>query len=290
VPTQAVVGYIGIVSLRHLLVVGEVPLVRESLATLLARPDHSLQAVNKGAEALECLRAEPYDLVLAGQGSNGNDPIKLLRRLHAVRPETKVIVSGDPNPSRALGAIRARAYGYVHTPLTEMHAYEMVQQALDAVSWQDDLRVISARPEWITLDIQCKLEAAERVTHLIRELTADLESGKREDFAAAFRELLFNGIEHGGNSNPRKRVRVSLLYLPDSFVVHMRDPGKGFSLSKLQHAAVCNPDDSPTRHVEIRAEQGQRPGGFGILMARSLVDQLLYNERGNEVVFVKKIT
>jgi anti-sigma regulatory factor (Ser/Thr protein kinase) len=70
----------------------------------------------------------------------------------------------------------------------------------------------------------------------------------------------------------------------------MRDPGKGFSLAAIRHAAVCNPEDSPTRHVEIRAEQGQRPGGFGILMASKLVDELLYNERGNEVMFVKNLT
>jgi hypothetical protein len=30
-----------------------------------------------------------------------------------------------------------------------------------------------------------------------------------------------------------------------------------------------------------------RPGGFGILMAKKLVDELLYNEQGNEVLLVK---
>jgi anti-sigma regulatory factor (Ser/Thr protein kinase) len=42
--------------------------------------------------------------------------------------------------------------------------------------------------------------------------------------------------------------------------------------------------------VEVRAERGQRPGGFGILMTRSLVDELVYNQRGNEVLFVKYLT
>jgi anti-sigma regulatory factor (Ser/Thr protein kinase) len=32
---------------------------------------------------------------------------------------------------------------------------------------------------------------------------------------------------------------------------------------------------------------GLRPGGFGLLMARQMVDELLYNEAQNEVVFVK---
>ena len=39
--------------------------------------------------------------------------------------------------------------------------------------------------------------------------------------------------------------------------------------------------------MEVRVESGHRPGGFGILMSRNLVDELVYNERGNAVLFVK---
>lgn len=37
----------------------------------------------------------------------------------------------------------------------------------------------------------------------------------------------------------------------------------------------------------MREEQGLRPGGFGILLAEQLVDQLIYGEDGNEVLLVK---
>jgi anti-sigma regulatory factor (Ser/Thr protein kinase) len=30
-----------------------------------------------------------------------------------------------------------------------------------------------------------------------------------------------------------------------------------------------------------------RPGGFGMLIVRQIVDELVYNERGNEVLMVK---
>jgi anti-sigma regulatory factor (Ser/Thr protein kinase) len=30
-----------------------------------------------------------------------------------------------------------------------------------------------------------------------------------------------------------------------------------------------------------------RPGGFGILLTRSFVDELLYNEKGNEALLIK---
>ncbi len=186
--------------------------------------------------------------------------------------------------------MRAHAYGYVHKPLAIGPLAEMVQHALEAPVWQDDIKILSARPEWVTVDLGATLNAAERTVHLFRELEADLPAQICEDVSAAFRELLLNAIEHGAKGDPHKRVRVSFLRTSRSLAVHIQDPGKGFSLDTISHAAVCNPDDCPTRHVEIRAEQGQRPGGFGILMARNLVDELLYNERGNQVVFVKYLT
>jgi hypothetical protein len=37
----------------------------------------------------------------------------------------------------------------------------------------------------------------------------------------------------------------------------------------------------------VRQQKGLRPGGFGLLLAKANVDDLLYNEAQNEVVFVK---
>jgi anti-sigma regulatory factor (Ser/Thr protein kinase) len=39
--------------------------------------------------------------------------------------------------------------------------------------------------------------------------------------------------------------------------------------------------------MRTRADKGLRPGGFGLLMTRTLVDELIWNEAHNEVVFVK---
>ena len=207
--------------------------------------------------------------------------------MRAIRPEAQVIVTGDANPERVLEAIRERAFSYLHKPLTSSVVTDLVQQALDAHSGKDDIRIISARPDWITLDVRCRLETAERTTHFLKEMLADLPAHSTEDILAAFRELLMNAIEHGGKSNPKKRTRVSLLRTSKALIVHIHDPGPGFSLDLLPHAAISNPVDSPIRHVEIRAEEGRRPGGFGILMTRNLVDDLLYNERPNAVLFVK---
>lgn len=274
-------------SAPSLLLIDSDPAVHELLSGFLKGEGRNIQNAYDGKEAVEQLRHAPFDVVIAGQGRNGYDGLKLIRRVRAIRPEARVIITGERSPERVVGAIRQHAFSYVHTPLSGHVIADLVLQALDARSAKDDIRVISARPEWITLDVRCKLDATDRTTHFLKEILADLASQICEDVAAAFRELLMNAIEHGGHSNPKKRCRVSLLRTPKSLIVHIHDPGPGFSLDLLPHAAISNPDDSPIRHVEIRAEEGRRPGGFGILMTRNLVDELLYNERGNAVLFVK---
>jgi anti-sigma regulatory factor (Ser/Thr protein kinase)/CheY-like chemotaxis protein len=270
-----------------LLLVDADPDVHRLLTGLLKREDRNIQDVYDGREALDRVRGAPYDLVVANQGGNGLDGLKLLRCLRAIRPETKVILTGEPDPARVIGAIRERAYSYFHKPLPERPLADMVQQALESSSWRDDIRMLSARPDWIALDVRCKLEAVERMTHFLREAETDFPAQAREDIAAAFRELLLNAVEYGGGSDPGKRVRVSLVRTARSLIVRIQDPGKGFSMGLLPHAAISNPDDAPIRHLEVRTKHGQRPGGFGILMTRNLVDELVYNQQGNEVLFVK---
>ena len=274
-------------SSRRLLLVDADPDVHHLLTDLLKREDRGIQDAYDAGEALDRVRAAPYDLVVAGQGGNGFDGLKLLRRMRGIRPEIKVILTGEENPARVIRAIRERAYSYFHKPFSEGPLADMVQQALESSSWRDDIKMISARPDWITLDVRCKLEAAERMTHFLREVEAGLPPLAREDIAAAFRELLLNAVEHGGGSNPGKRVHISLVRTARSLIVRIQDPGKGFSMDLLPHAAISNPDDAPIQHVEVRTKRGQRPGGFGILMTRNLVDELVYNQRGNEVLFVK---
>lgn len=272
---------------RSLLLIDADPAVQGHLSDILKRDDREIRQVSGGKEALDLLRTGPFDLVLAGQGNNGFDGLAWLRRVRSVRPATKVILTGESDPQRILAAIRQRAFGYLHRPLAPGPLGELVQQALDSDVWQDDIRVVSARPEWITLDVRCKMDAADRTTHFLREITAHLSAQAGDDISSAFRELLMNAIEHGGRNDPNKRVRTSILHTSRSIIVHIHDPGTGFSLDFLPHAAISNPADSPIRHVEVRAEEGRRPGGFGILLTKNLVDDLLYNERGNAVLFVK---
>ena len=101
------------------------------------------------------------------------------------------------------------------------------------------------------------------------------------------RELLLNAIEHGGNFDPQKYVELSYVRTKRAVACRVKDPGEGFSFEEISHAAVSNPIDDPLRHLQHREAGNLRPGGFGILASRNMVDELMYNEKGNEVILIK---
>jgi anti-sigma regulatory factor (Ser/Thr protein kinase) len=139
----------------------------------------------------------------------------------------------------------------------------------------------------VELLVPCDRESAERIQDFLARLDADLPEDVRIAVGQAFRELLMNAIEWGGGLDPRQSVRISCLRARRMLLYRIADPGKGFRFDELSHAALSNPPDRPMEHALTREQKGMRPGGFGLLLARAVVDELLYNEAQNEVVFVK---
>jgi anti-sigma regulatory factor (Ser/Thr protein kinase) len=198
-----------------------------------------------------------------------------------------VLMTVANTPENIVRAIRERAFSYFSKPFTVNAVTDMVERALSGSDAEDDIQVLSARPHWLGLRLRCKLETAGRIVQFIRELGMDLPAAEQEHVTTAFREILLNAIEHGGGGNPDKRVIITYVRTKRAALYYVRDPGKGFSFEQLAHAAVSNPEDSPVEHAEVREKLGMRPGGFGILMTRELVDELIYNEHGNEVLLIK---
>ena len=152
------------------------------------------------------------------------------------------------------------------------------------------VEVVSVLPEWVELHVPCDLAVISPLQELVTQLEAGLSREVGEAISCAFREMLCNAVEYGGHLDPEALVEVRLIRLKHAFICRIKDPGDGFELSNLDHAAINNPNDNPVRHAFVREEKGLRGGGFGILLASQLVDDLVYNERHNEVLFIKYLS
>jgi anti-sigma regulatory factor (Ser/Thr protein kinase) len=152
---------------------------------------------------------------------------------------------------------------------------------------KQDLPVSRAERPWIELMVPCTREAAEGTVRFISQIDGDLDVDVRDSIDMAFRELLLNAVEWGGTLDAAKRVRVVRARAHGVLIYRISDPGPGFRFDDLPHAAVAHPDESAIAHMQVRENTGRRAGGFGLLIVRAIADELIYNERGNEVTFVK---
>ena len=150
--------------------------------------------------------------------------------------------------------------------------------------------VVSAVPEWVELRVPCVLGAILPLEKLLTQLDADLPQKIGEAISYACREMLSNAVEYGCRLNPAERVEIRFVRLKRALICRIKDPGNGFDPTRLGYAAINNPNDDPLHHVFVREEKGLRAGGFGILLTSQLVDELVYNERHNEVLFVKYLS
>ena len=275
-------------SVRRILVLGRDPNVLGWLRDAALGTQCVMEQCDGSAEALRRLRRRAFDVVLTSPRATVDGNLALLREMRRIRPGIKAIVLAPAaTPDDVIAALRANAFAYFSPPFDGAEVTRMLAQALEADDWQNDVEVLSARRDWITLRVSCRRLTAERLVHFMDSLRSDLPDQQRDELILAFREMLMNAMEHGAGFDPEKVVEVQAVRTARAIVFHFRDPGAGFSIKELPHAAVSSPEEDPLAHVEYREARGMRPGGFGILLARKLVNELIYNERGNEVVLIK---
>lgn len=115
-------------------------------------------------------------------------------------------------------------------------------------------------------------------------LFSGLTQHQVKQLTTAVRELGSNAIEWGHRRQVERIVTVDYRIDPQKVTITIKDTGPGFNPKNMPHAAQS---EDPIAHLDVRESLGLRKGGFGILMARGLVDELAYNQTGNEVTLVK---
>lgn len=262
---------------------------RMLLSQRLRAAHFTVNTAKDGAEALEKLRRKRFDLLLLDIWMPRVNGLEVLARLKDSPSRPRVVVmTADNTPETLLRAVREQAYQYITKPVEPRALVEMLRDMAAQTPSALPIEVLSARPDWLELLVPCTREAAARIEGFMGHLDADLAPDVRESVGYAFRELLLNAIEWGGQLDPNRKVRIAYVRAQKMLIYRIADPGPGFRFEDLKHAAVGHPEGaSPLEHMQVRMEKGIRPGGFGILMARAKVDELIYNEAQNEVLFVK---
>lgn len=193
-----------------------------------------------------------------------------------------IMVTALSGQEERIKGLQVGANRYVTKPFSADELHKAIQ---DAIAWQDDLKRNGTEGE-IQFKLLSDTQHLDELNHLLGSLFlfSGLNQQQVKQLTTAVRELGTNAIEWGHQKQSHRVVTVDYRIDPQKITISIKDTGPGFNPTNLPHAA--NPED-PIGHMMVRETLGLREGGFGILMSRGLVDELSYNERGNEVQLVK---
>jgi DNA-binding response OmpR family regulator len=236
---------------------------------------------------LALVSERPFDLIITGQHSSGREDVELLHAIRNVRPHVRMIILADEaTPAEVIAAIRAGAFSYFCPPYSKVGFTKMVRLAMHEPTWDDGIEIVAATPAWVRLIVRCDLPTADRLVQFLR-VASTLPDAEKDDVISAFQEILLNAIEHGAHFDPHQYAEVTFIRARRMMLCRVKDPGQGFSLEEIRDTTASSSPVDLLSHIANRQQQGLRPGGFGVMLAKKLVDEVLYAERGNDVLLIK---
>ena len=255
------------------------------MAGLLEARGYQTIQVLSGKEAIEAVHRHKPDLILLDLMLPDVDGFAICTQLKYHRDTNLipiVMVTALNDFNHRTEGIRVGANGYLTKPFEPSVLYETIERALQ---WRDEHTDRGTQGE-ILFDIRSEAKHLMQTNDMLADLYAhtDLTEKQVKDLRQAVMEMGNNAIEWGHRKNADLPLLITYRIDSNSVTLIIRDQGPGFNPSNLPHAAH---EDDPIEHIDIRNELGIREGGFGIMLAKGLVDEFRYNEAGNEVTLVK---
>jgi len=258
-----------------------------------------------GREALESVGTLNPDVVLTDMVMPEMDGLELVNQLRRKYPGLPVILmTAHGSQDTAAKALRAGATSYIPKQYLNSSLGDTVQSVVAtslALSQRRDARsFLNYRESYYVLGYESDGRTT-LIAHLEEELDRfDLcDISERMRVGTALTEALANAIDHGNlelDSKLReqsdheyfelgkqraqqapyqdRRVHITTRMTPSEVTYVVRDEGMGFD-----HAALPDPTDP---------ENLTRLSGRGLLLIRTFMDDVRFNDKGNEITMVKR--
>lgn len=278
----------------------------------LIRTDAALRIefADNGVDALERMATTRPDLVITDLVMPQMDGLQLVRAVREQYPDIPVILlTAHGNESTAVDALRSGAASYVPKALQAERLPETVER-IQAQLWADRNRqhLASCLREMYcsyTLDNDLAL-----VTTLVDQMQQTLagiglgDAGERIRVCVAFEQAMLNAMYHGNleiSEDELARARATLRReslarlvahrrgqadCRDRKVVvdaHISREGARFVIRDQGHGFV--PETKATNRLADYFEGGR---SRGLMLMRSLMDEVTFNRTGNEVTLVRR--
>ena len=265
--------------------------LRANLQILLQSAGYQVTTAANGAEGLQQLREQPFDLVITDLVMPGVDGFQVMDYLRGHRPETVVVaMTGYASTESAIQALRKGAYDYLTKPLDVDLMHSVVARAMEKVRLQKDLQrslaEVQAREEQL-------LKAHNELEQRVEERTAALaqanaalveqiaERQRMEDELLKVRKIESLGVFAAGIAHDFNNLLTGILgYISLAQVVARIDAKVIAYLSEAEQA--CQRATALTQQL-LTFAKGGAPVRHTVSMVELLKESVGFALRGANV-------
>lgn len=290
----------------RILIVDDSPVDRKLAEGLLRNhTDWTIETAENGHAGLLAIRGNPPDAVLTDLQMPEMNGLELVTAAHREFPLVPVVLmTAKGSEEIAVQALHAGAASYVPKRRLATDLLDTVRRVLSGSTEQRSqsqlMNHFTRRDESFSLenDLAMLLSLAAYLQDTLCTLWT-CDRSEIPQVGTALEEALLNALLHGNlELGPQLKqddyqayselaaerartppyghrlIHVTARFTPDAAEFAIRDEGAGFDPSKLP-----GPDDP----VDF-----DNPTGRGIMLMRTFMDEVRFNDRGNEVTLVKR--
>ena len=271
---------------RTVLIVDDERDANEILASLVQARGFQAVQLFEGQHVVDTVRRTTPEIILLDlmlPDVDGYTVCEQLKRNRETNLIPVIMVTALGGTSHRTQGVSVGANVYVTKPFLPEHLFKAMDQAL---AWRKEHEAHGTTGE-IQFNIRGEMEYLHQANDMLTDLYTHTPLTERQirDLRQAVMEMAGNAIEWGHRRNAELPLRITYSINSTGITLLIQDQGPGFNPGQIPHAAN---DEDPIAHLEIRTNLGLREGGFGIMLARGLVDEFRYNDLGNEVTLIKR--
>jgi DNA-binding response OmpR family regulator len=268
------------------LIVEDHPEQADLVSRLLRLRDYQPIIAEDGESGLRLARESNPDVILLDlmlPDINGFDVCRRLRTDPETRLIPVVMLTALNDVQHRVHGFRVGANAYVAKPYDVDDLFDAIAAAR---AWRASMEQRALHGE-IHVELNSEITLLKDLNDFLMLVcqSTPMQQEQVIQIRQAVMEMAHNAIEWGNLHQSDRLVNITYRIHEDRLEIVVQDQGPGFDRNSLPHAAV--PDD-PFSHLDVREKLGLRAGGFGLLICQGMVDEMRYNDAGNEVTLIKR--
>ncbi|HEX8177397.1 MAG TPA: ATP-binding protein [Pyrinomonadaceae bacterium] len=263
---------------RRILIVDDNDELRTALEKVLRELGHDVVAIGDREVALMRADLDGFDLIISDLTDDAESGVEILSELQRQRLAVPVVVSSDEAQKPGIvKAFKMGAANFVRTPYNNDELRTIVEKTLSyKLRFVEDLKVLPYIREKIDFELPSDVSLMHGVLQYLIERVALLGVIKpeRSNLYVALDEAFVNAVKHGNKNDPTKLVRITAELSAKECRFTVEDEGEGFNVQEIPNP--CDPENL------------FKASGRGVLLIYNIMDEVKYNERGNQLTMIKR--